>query len=445
MRPGPAVASGLFVLACLAVPAPSSGQIRDIVRQRARDAVSNVTNAAVDEVERRIGDAVACIVTDRECVDEAREAGEPVILTDDEGTPITDQDGHPITDPTLAEAALEEPGTGRWIDYDYLRGERPVFNTWWNIEDPDNLPSMRPNPSVRIGRIPPEIVWQRGNMQMIELDGRAVLEMAGRGHFQVHLSEPLPDDFSLEFTLMSPGGWDLVVYFEPVVGVRKFDDDVDRHYLEAGRRVAIAHAYNAGEELSVVSGVPADDDFVTVKFQRDATGYALVYANGERAQIPRFRMTEGSNVIEFFTQASAAQPVYVRDIRVDYGVVDPVEVAQVFADAGHYTTRSIFFDFDSARLRPESTPELEKVQRMIEDFGAPVVITGHTDALGEDDYNLDLSVQRAEAVRDYLVGRGVDPALISAEGRGEGEPVGDNATDEGRQANRRVVVTPAGG
>jgi OOP family OmpA-OmpF porin len=69
-----------------------------------------------------------------------------------------------------------------------------------------------------------------------------------------------------------------------------------------------------------------------------------------------------------------------------------------------------------------------------------VVIEGHTDAIGGDEDNLRLSQQRADAVRDYLVEHGVDAGQVSAVGKGESEPVGDNDTDDGRQANRRVVV-----
>ncbi len=435
----PALLATLAALAIAALPTPADAQLPNL-RNRVRNAAEN----AVRDLEERIGGAIACAIDDTSCVEEARARGEPVVLTDAEGNVVTDEDGQPITDPELARATREEPGTGRWIDYDYLRGERPVFNTWWNIEDPDNRPATMPNPAVRIGRIPPEILWKQGNMQMVELDGHAVLEMTTTGHFHVQLPEALPDDFSLEFSMMSVGGWDVAVYFEPVVGQRRFGDDLDRHYLEAARRVSISHAYNAGAELSAIAGVPAHEEFVTVKFQRDGTGYAILYANGERAQIPQFRMTEGSNIIEFYSQANERQPVYIKDIRVDYGVVDPVEVAEVFALDREYTTRSIFFDFNSARLRPESTPELERVKTMIEGFGEPVVISGHTDSIGDDAYNLTLSAERAAAVKAYLVTHGVDAALIETVGRGEAEPVGDNTTDEGRQANRRVVIEPAG-
>ncbi len=71
-------------------------------------------------------------------------------------------------------------------------------------------------------------------------------------------------------------------------------------------------------------------------------------------------------------------------------------------------------------------------------------ILGHTDDVGDDDYNQDLSEQRARAVRDYLVGGGVDPNKIATWGAGEKEPIASNATPEGRAENRRVEVLVLG-
>ncbi len=70
-----------------------------------------------------------------------------------------------------------------------------------------------------------------------------------------------------------------------------------------------------------------------------------------------------------------------------------------------------------------------------------VKVVGHTDSTGAASYNQSLSVKRAETVKAYLVSKGVDPALISASGMGESQPVADNSTREGRAKNRRVEIT----
>ena len=71
---------------------------------------------------------------------------------------------------------------------------------------------------------------------------------------------------------------------------------------------------------------------------------------------------------------------------------------------------------------------------------AQAVIVGHTDSVGAARFNQRLSEDRAEAVRAYVAGKGVDTARLNAEGRGEAEPIADNATAEGRAANRRVEI-----
>jgi len=104
-------------------------------------------------------------------------------------------------------------------------------------------------------------------------------------------------------------------------------------------------------------------------------------------------------------------------------------------------TLKLLFDFDSAELRPESITELERLVKFMGDVPfATAMIEGHTDSKGSDAYNLKLSDRRAKSVFDYLTSRGVDPARLSSIGKGESAPIADNATEEGRQENRRVML-----
>ena len=73
-----------------------------------------------------------------------------------------------------------------------------------------------------------------------------------------------------------------------------------------------------------------------------------------------------------------------------------------------------------------------------------MITVGHTDSVGSDDYNQKLSLRRAEAVKAYLVSKGVDTARVYTEGKGETQPMADNATAEGRAKNRRVTVEVVG-
>lgn len=108
----------------------------------------------------------------------------------------------------------------------------------------------------------------------------------------------------------------------------------------------------------------------------------------------------------------------------------------------------ILFDFGSAELRPDAFQSLSLIGDVLDYFsGDPVVVIGHTDSVGSDERNLELSVDRATSVKDALVDtHGIDPERIMAEGRGETEPVAANENPDGsdnpdgRQLNRRVEI-----
>ena len=105
-------------------------------------------------------------------------------------------------------------------------------------------------------------------------------------------------------------------------------------------------------------------------------------------------------------------------------------------------TAGALFDLNKSNLRPAGMQALDGLADRIQatDQIADVQIIGHTDSSGPDAYNQQLSVERATTVRDYLAAKGVNPALMTVSGRGESQPVADNATAEGRAQNRRVEV-----
>jgi OOP family OmpA-OmpF porin len=104
-----------------------------------------------------------------------------------------------------------------------------------------------------------------------------------------------------------------------------------------------------------------------------------------------------------------------------------------------------FFDFDKSVLKPEGKAKLDDLAAKVKDINLEVVIAvGHTDATGPDGYNQKLSVRRSEAVKAYLVSKGIEKNRIYTEGKGEAQPVADNKTREGRAKNRRVEVEVVG-
>jgi outer membrane protein OmpA-like peptidoglycan-associated protein len=101
--------------------------------------------------------------------------------------------------------------------------------------------------------------------------------------------------------------------------------------------------------------------------------------------------------------------------------------------------KGIQFDFGKATIRPESNKLLDEAVKVLQQYpDLRISISGHTDNVGEPAKNLELSQQRADSVKAYFVGKGIDTSRIETRGAGETEPVADNATDKGRQENRRI-------
>ena len=98
----------------------------------------------------------------------------------------------------------------------------------------------------------------------------------------------------------------------------------------------------------------------------------------------------------------------------------------------------IKFAFDSSTLDASSRARLDQVAQMLEQQNVRIDIVGHTDSTGAEAYNQSLSERRAQAVRSYLLSKGIDSARLSSSGRGESSPVASNDTPEGRTTNRRV-------
>ena len=97
------------------------------------------------------------------------------------------------------------------------------------------------------------------------------------------------------------------------------------------------------------------------------------------------------------------------------------------------------FDFNRSNVREDVRKRLSRVIQLLEEMPAiDVEIVGYTDDIGSQEYNLTLSLRRAEAVRDYMVTRGIEYKRLSVAGRGKAEPLVSNSTPQGRAVNRRV-------
>lgn len=107
------------------------------------------------------------------------------------------------------------------------------------------------------------------------------------------------------------------------------------------------------------------------------------------------------------------------------------------------TLEGVNFDFDKSFIRQADVSNLDQDAATLKEWGdVKVEVAGHTDSIGTDTYNMGLSLRRANAVRDYLIGKGIAAENLTAKGYGESQPVADNRTAAGRFKNRRVELVP---
>jgi outer membrane protein OmpA-like peptidoglycan-associated protein len=404
-----------LLAALVVVPSLLPAQIGGVIR-RAQDRVERKIDRKVDQA---VDDAVDCALGDKDCVEKAKADGKPVVIKDATGNVITDANGNPITDQDAAAAAAGEPGTGVWRNYDFVRGDSIWVATDWATE--------------RVGRIPAsQIEFVEGNLEIVERGGTRLLEAKSSSIFRIKLPAVLPEQFSLEFMIETGAPHiSTSVFFGSDRTIRT---EAPNDYLHVFANTGI---YRRGQAVSSANDRATVGNLTPVKLQVDSA-YAIVYLGPTRvAQVPTAQFAR-TDVIEFHVNANPNFPAYISDIVVAVGL-DPL-YDKLMAN-GEVTSYGFLFDVNSDRLRPESTPKLEELREMLAQHGdLRVEIIGHTDATGEDAHNLDLSRRRAQSVVDYLTSNGIGAGRLTAAGKGEAEPVGDNATPSGRQQNRRVVI-----
>ncbi len=164
----------------------------------------------------------------------------------------------------------------------------------------------------------------------------------------------------------------------------------------------------------------------------NAAAYALAE---QQAQLARRQQAYNDSV----ARAREAQQTNSQAYNNTFGPGTQLERHQLYKGA-QFTLQDIYFDTDLTIVMIPSLPTLKQLYKLLLQYpDLNIKIIGHTDSQGSDAYNKNLSYRRAKSVRQTLLRWGIDENRITIEGRGEREPIADNATAEGRQLNRRVV------
>ncbi len=177
----------------------------------------------------------------------------------------------------------------------------------------------------------------------------------------------------------------------------------------------------------------------------NSTNNNLATTNANLAKLTQD--SDGDGVPDFFDKC----PNTPAGTKVD-GAGCPLPVAKQPVETKVYITEAdrkvvkdaianLEFDLGKATIRAHSFPSLDRVARLLVDKNFSLKLAGHTDNIGSDDFNMRLSKDRAESIKNYLVSKGANPSRIEATGYGETQPIATNKTAAGRQKNRRVEFT----
>ena len=217
----------------------------------------------------------------------------------------------------------------------------------------------------------------------------------------------------------------------------EFYDEEDNEYIIEGHKWVIG--YTLKEGFDSPGQLKIRQNYInaikkiggTILFDRGV--YMKVEQEGKEVWIEVWVSSDGSDYRLIIVE---------KTIMEQEVVADPEALSDDLKEKGHVAIYGIYFDFDSAAIKPESEPALKVIAEMLKQNNSlKVYVVGHTDITGTLEYNLKLSKNRAESVVKELVDTyGISSGRLKAMGVGPLCPVATNQSEEGRQLNRRVEL-----
>lgn len=216
----------------------------------------------------------------------------------------------------------------------------------------------------------------------------------------------------------------------------------------------VAYAYRKCSSVKKGDGIVVKQEFIEKKKDaagnrwcameislryNDTTGYLegnfkSTECRGIVGRIICYPSTEKLNSDATAVELQSWRPIFVDDLKHNRK-----SAAKRAEERANFKFEPIYFDYDKADIRNEYSDFLRSIIKVVlSHTDLRVKVTGYTDSDGSDEYNVDLSKRRAQAIIDFFVGNGLPADRIKIDFKGETDPIGNNHTSEGKQLNRRV-------
>ncbi|WP_203257807.1 OmpA family protein [Hyunsoonleella ulvae] len=276
----------------------------------------------------------------------------------------------------------------------------------------------------------------------------------GYGVYYIPDVKDLPEDYTIEFDILTKGISNqtsstakLAVYLSDN---DKFNDGTNYAFVsiplgQYGAFSLRARNYFTSDGGTINTDIKADVRKAVLNQPHIAISvtkkrFRLWVNQTKYIDIPRF--IQEVNILKYLkfhlnSLADGKEHLYISNLKIAEGGVD---LRRKLMSEGKISTNGILFDSGSANIQPQSLGIVRQIsQVLMQDDSINLKIIGHTDADGSDEANLKLSKARAEAVKNALISiYNISSDRLEADGKGEGEPVGDNNTTDGKAQNRRV-------